>query len=188
MEFIKLNHSHKVDYDLMYQYLIDAKEIFTLFNAKWCLFGGTLLGAVRNGDFISEDYDIDIFFFQKDWHKIKLISELFEKKGYTIKFFNGAPVFLVIFGKGEEWIDVWIMTKQSDGYYESHKYSFHGKFFDKMKIAKIRNLECPIPNHAKEFLKIFYGSNWRIPGEGNAEFVKNKELFKVLNERKKLGI
>lgn len=46
------------------------------------MYGGALLGYVRDGDLISWDTDIDLFVWMKDYPKILASKKEFEKKGF----------------------------------------------------------------------------------------------------------
>jgi len=52
------------------------KQIADKYNLKLILAYGTLLGAIREGDFITHDYDIDLMIFKEDIEKLLLKLKL----------------------------------------------------------------------------------------------------------------
>ena len=44
--------------------------VFNKYNLKWCIAYGTLLGAIRDGGFISWDHDVDVFMPYADYRKL----------------------------------------------------------------------------------------------------------------------
>ena len=52
----------------------DFDEVCKKYDIKWCLFGGSVIGAVRHQGFIPWDDDIDIFMTRKDFDAFKKIA------------------------------------------------------------------------------------------------------------------
>jgi hypothetical protein len=50
------------------------------------MYGGALLGYVRNGDLISWDRDIDLFVWKDDYQKVRMLKKEIEKKGFKYLF------------------------------------------------------------------------------------------------------
>jgi len=91
--------------DLAKEAFIDIKEILDANGITFFLVSGTLLGAIRNGGFMENDYDIDLGFFGHDIdieHCKNIIREsekfsIFESYGeysFAIKHTNGVLIDL----------------------------------------------------------------------------------------------
>lgn len=190
-----LSKFHLPDYKLMYQLLKDMKRIFGFHDIKWCCCFGTLLGAVRDGDFAGmmvdgvfkkHDYDMDIAIFGEDIPKFQKAFDDFLKLGYSVSHLNMAPA--VIF-KENEWMDLWLFGKaKNKDYVGCMGYLFHKRFFENLKTAKIKDIEVNVPNFAEEFVELIYGSDWKTPNpKGSPKFLC-KSFLPELEERMKQGI
>ncbi len=69
--------------------LKDIKFLFDKNNIRFWLMYGTLLGFVRDKQFITWDWDIDISTWYYDYDKIKNLTIEFEKLGYEVTFQEG---------------------------------------------------------------------------------------------------
>ena len=56
---------------------------------KYSLYGGTLIGAVRDNDFIPWDDDVDVIMLRDDYNKLKKIAE---KEIFNSPFFLQTPI------------------------------------------------------------------------------------------------
>jgi phosphorylcholine metabolism protein LicD len=70
----------------MRKYLYELIEILTQCKIRYFLTSGTLLGLVREGDFIQGDMDIDLGIFFTDLTPIACqnLKKLLHKKNWTI--------------------------------------------------------------------------------------------------------
>lgn len=191
-----LSKSHLPDYDLMYQLLRDLKRIFAFHGIKWCCHFGTLLGAVRDGDFAGmnvdgvfkkHDYDMDIAIFEKDRTKFQNAFDDFLKLGYNVFPLNLAPA--VIF-KENEWVDLWLLgqSEKNKDYLGCGGLVFHKRFFEELGVAKIKGIKVFVPNFAEEFLELLYGLDWKVPDPKGSPKIFNKDFPAELEKRVKQGI
>jgi len=74
----------QIDKDIAFANLLTAKQILEDNGIRFGLMFGTLLGAVRDGDFIDWDEDIDIYLLEeqrKDFHNV---LQLFRNRGLEL--------------------------------------------------------------------------------------------------------
>lgn len=189
-----MQKGHIVNYDLLYQMLKDFKEAAEKYKIKWCCIFGTLLGVIRNSDFAGQfiedkfvpyDFDFDIAIILDD-RGLEIVDKMFrelEQKGFE---YHSKTTYPWILSKENEWMDFWIFWKSTQylGYYQCNCFPFQRKFFDELKTAKLRELEVFIPNHAEEFLDLFYeanGNDWKVPNRlALSQFIDNKRLYSTL--------
>ncbi len=160
-----------------------AKEVFNELNIQYWLFYGTLLGAVRENDFILHDNDLDVGMYIND-HKDELISK-FKEKGFELKKTFGSK------NEGLEYalernsikLDIFFFYKEKDYIWTSEWYCnkfVNFKILKKLKLvkAKLLKIKYPfiktkeikfkgekflIPSNSEECLEAHYGKDWKIP-------------------------
>jgi len=140
--------------------LIDFKKIMEKNNIEFILGYGSLLGAIRENDFISYDEDVDVLILDKN--KKKFLESLFDliDIGFEVGRYDGELLSIM---RNGEYIDIYFFRKGTLGYlinkgdkvkekflYETMKYEFLGEVFT-------------IPKDYEGYLKYYYGNNWRIP-------------------------
>jgi len=142
-----------------YANLRDCADILNNLGIKWVLFGGTLLGAIREGDIIQNDWDVDILILELKKDKyFKVISAL-KEKGFTPWHEMSNPA---CFSRDGEYIDLYRATKSKEGIHSCIGFQFHDKFFKILKKEKLGNAEYPVPNYLKKFIELLYEKDWRI--------------------------
>ena len=67
-----------------------------MFDIKYFIDGGTLLGAVRHKGIIPWDDDADVCVFEEDEHKLLNLKPFLNKYGYDItKFWGGYKIYYI---------------------------------------------------------------------------------------------
>jgi len=151
--------------------LFGIKKVFDTLNIKFWPKYGTLLGMIREQDFIKGDNDIDLTMLASDW--FPELSECFEAAGYSHCFtaFNSKIPAQISPIKGKVRADIGLMHYYSpeNTYIRLSKrpydkwdcipgVHFKGDFFIDFLGGKFR-----IHNKSEILLENWYGTNWRVP-------------------------
>ena len=90
----EMNAMHDIQYEMLKDLIVVLKQL----NIKYYFVHGSLLGAVRDHDFIDEDDDIDIAIFRKDYNRLMFHGPALLKGEY---FLQNSPNdrFPLAFGK-----------------------------------------------------------------------------------------
>jgi phosphorylcholine metabolism protein LicD len=158
------------DYEKLFEILVTSKGILDELNIKWSLAWGSLLGAVREQDFIQNgEEDLDLFLINTPTKEYMKFAKILIDHGYDAHRHTSNPGK---FFHGYAGLDIWrIGLKPGDGsdFYWFKHFPFQSKYFKDLKVGKIKDVECPILNHSEEFLEIIYG-DWRTPSMQTAPF------------------
>ncbi len=194
-EDITYENSTAIDKTIATKNLLDFKQILEKHGLTFFLMHGTLLGAIRDNDFISYDIDIDTCIMDEET-LIELIPALAEA-GLLLCRFEKHVIYSFI--RDNVYIDVYIVN-QLEGlikpFYVRYLYRIiPRKYFVGHHSMTFIGEEFRIPNHAIRMLEFWYGKNWQIPianSPSNDEdkigkFLSHhmKFLFKPLRKKKK---
>lgn len=140
---------------------------------EWFIFFGTLLGAIREGQLIKGDDDIDIYVAKK--HRDE-VTKLLEKLGCTVTD-NRCPYFLQVTREENGnlgFIDIYFYEANSERLEE--RYNFTGNWarpeytlhiplelIFPLQTTTVENINVFIPNWSRACLEYLYGRNWQIP-------------------------
>lgn len=137
---------------------------------RFWLEGGSLLGAIRNGDIIPWDYDVDIGIYRDDIvkssHLLSCHSEVFEdEKGFVWETAAEGEFFRVQYSRTNHLhVDIFpfysvngTMTKNT--WFKTHRQDreFPESFLRPLETISFVGIQAPIPNNARKFLEFKFG-------------------------------
>lgn len=145
--------------------------ILNKYNIKAFLYGGTLLGYIREKGFIKHDDDLDLGIFEKDIPKMQLLKKELLQKGWKVK---GDTKEMIVFEKPEFYylnIDFYYFIKTDNKYivYPYHKYDL--LLYNSLIKVNFLDILLNIPKNYISCLKEDYGKSW------------NKSIYVSQNKR-----
>lgn len=139
--------------------LLDLKQVFDRASLEFGLIYGTLLGAVRDGDFISWDEDVDVFILDED--RARLHDLLWELRDVGINLVRmEGDLYSVM--RDDDYIDIYVFrgvgTKRwcNQDVVDSDFLMFKGRI-------PFLGTEFHSPKDPARFLEVMYGADWRTP-------------------------
>jgi len=188
--------------DELFSSLCKVHRIFDLIGVQSVITGGTLLGAVRNGDLLPNDSDWDVEVIDSDVETILGHRDLFEADGLILKFpitcrmltfpdrkpsANEVErrIIEVYDTQGVFHGDIFIHTLFSDGIlrrfnlsenaYFNAKMTFPYWFIENRRKIQIRNRLFFCPAEPELMVARIYGPRWKTP------FIKHGPKIKGYN-------
>lgn len=157
--FLGINQINK---EIAFQNLNDIAKILRKHNIPLTPCYGTLLGIIRDHDFIEWDEDIDLMVLNEK--KDDLLDALWDMKDIGFKFIreDRCDHILTVMREGE-YIDFYIMDSISPEIRTDYSINF---FFEKHLSNLIEwdfnGLQVMVPKDYDEFLSFLYG-DWKTP-------------------------
>lgn len=162
--------------------LKNLKEVLLEHDIHFCLNFGTLLGAIRDHDFIPHDYDIDLSMHEK--YKKTFISSLPElrERGIILCGHYKGNIFNLYYDGIICDIDIVydMIFPYSLRYYRLLEKCYPKFYTKETEWIDFMGDKYEVPKNPERFLQYMYGKNWRIPQKG-----KHARLFPhwMLHER-----
>jgi len=144
--------------------LIELSNILKSIEIPHFLSSGTLLGAVRQGNFIPWDWDVQFYFKLEDVKgQYEKILHLFESSGFVSKKLDTSDnhwKIVVIKYNTEYEMTAW---EKSGKMRVRSNWSISGHFFESPDTIDFlgNTYQCMTP--ATEYLEYCYGKDWRTP-------------------------
>lgn len=131
---------------------------------------GTLLGAVRDGDLIEYDTDLDIGILYRDREKFLQLKEKIEKDGFHLKKDHSMDFYRICLSATNTLhADVFFWKKNSEGMMYREQYlkkddnkgrDFPEKHILQLKTRMIKDAAYPVPDEPEKFCEFRFGKNW----------------------------
>lgn len=151
----------KINKSIAKQNLLDFNRIAKENNLPFGLIYGTLLGAIRENDFIDHDEDIDLYILGE--HNEILLNLLFvlRNNGFDVARYDRRGLISII--RNDEYIDIYVFHK-----FEKGVRICCGECVLEKHITDTINIEFltesfMIPRDYLGYLQFQYGSDWNVP-------------------------
>ncbi|GEO11237.1 LicD family protein [Segetibacter aerophilus] len=164
-EIYLVNGTKKMNVNIATENLKIFHSLVSQSKITYGLFFGTLLGAIREKNFIVHDEDTDIYVLSED--KEKFLSLLFKFKELGLILVR-CQENLISLMRADEYIDVYFFRpKRKLGFFkvrilENHN-EYSAKNLEEPVLYHFLGIELYIPHNPEKILKELYGKNWRIP-------------------------
>lgn len=147
--------------------LFKAKELLDEKGISFGLAYGTLLGAIREHDFIAHDYDVDIYIKDKE-KLLSVIPEFYERGLKLCRVQEGR---LYSFRHGNAYIDLYILRKAPFPFnlycYFIGSSIMPKKYYDHTTHLDFLGKSFLVPQDSEGLMEFCYGKTWRIPIKGD---------------------
>lgn len=151
-----------MDKEIGKENLLLFKKIAKRNSLQFELYYGTMLGAIREHDFIAHDEDIDIVMLKEHLNEFKAILFELRDNGFEVIRFDRRQGLCSIMRKGE-YIDVYFLEELCSGVHAMMGEPTPSKYLLELKECDFLGDVFLIPKDAEEFALFEYGTNWRIP-------------------------
>lgn len=171
-----------MDNQKAFENLRDTTQLLNLSNLNYFLIDGTLLGIIRENNFIGHDTDIDLGVYMEEWdldifckfvykmmyagfilyHSFGVFGKHFEaafyRNGIKIDLFFyykvGDKIRFNAFLNGGRTLPNDILTYEYDAYN-----------FDRLGFVDFNGYNFRVPSNPLEVLEAKYGVDWRVPNK-----------------------
>ncbi len=134
---------------------------------------GTLLGAVREGDFIGHDSDIDLGYVSRCTHPVDVIRESFRlqrelgERGFLIDRYSAAAFKVtVVDADGSDWgLDVFGGFLMDGRLYLMGEIgtAYDERWIFPLTTSTLAGRTFPVPAVPERLLEATYGPGWKVP-------------------------
>lgn len=164
----------QIDRDIAFENLNIISQVLNKENINWGPYLGTLLGIVRDNNFIAWDEDTDLFILHEDEEKLKNALWVLIDLGFEVIRYERRGLYSIM-RKGE-YVDFYILKEVSPTLRFSgggSDYIF-SKFLEETILWNFRGMPIKIFKQYEEYLTFQYG-DWKTPVQ-YADF--NLNIFK----------
>lgn len=155
----------QIDKTIAFENLIIFKEILDKYQIPFMLSYGTLLGAIREKDFIDHDEDIDITIKEEFRNKFLCSLKELYKFGFQIVRYDRRDLYSIM-RKGE-YIDIYFFHPINNHRWECSGSLSLDEFFKEPDIITFQGIQFQTHSNHLDYLVLEYGPNWGTPIKWN---------------------
>jgi phosphorylcholine metabolism protein LicD len=152
-----------IDREVCKNNLLDFKKVLDRAGVEFGLIYGTLLGAVREGNFIEHDEDVDVYI--KESELDKLLALLFDLRqcGFEVaRYYQRRG--LLSFIRDNDYIDVYVFWRMESGRWRrTSDASLPASSLDSHDLINFLGVQFRTLKDHKSFLDLVYGTDWATP-------------------------
>ncbi len=143
----------------------NLKELAELLSAAGIQSGpafGSLLGIVRDHDFIAWDEDIDMYILQEQETAFRSLLWKMRENGFELVRYDWRGLYSVM--RDGEYIDFYVFRSVSPELRNNGGPTFiFEKYFRDTVRVNFKGVSLTIPSDSEELLSFLYGDSWRTP-------------------------
>jgi hypothetical protein len=151
----------RIDKAKSFENLLVLKRVFERNNIKYQLAFGTLLGAIRDKDFISHDEDIDLAFLSEDKTNVLNILPQLIAEGFIVARYDRKGLISVI--RNDEYTDFYFFKPYRDGFRSCSGIICPSTFLENTTMIDFKGTIFPVPIDYVNFFRYQYGEDWETP-------------------------
>lgn len=154
--------NHKIDKDKMLENIQILSLYLDKIGINWGPAFGTLIGVVRNDDFLPWNPVFDIYILKEDEERFKDVLWLLMEVGFNL--FRHERRGLYYLKRNNEVIKVFVLHKiSSDVRHTGGSDFIHEKYLQNTVKWNFNDIMLNVPEEVDEYLSFRYGENWITP-------------------------
>ncbi len=154
-----------IDKEKSFDNLLLLKSILCEHDIIFLLAFGTLLGVVRDKDFISHDEDIDLIIWDEYKQKFFDLLPVMRDHGFEVARYDRRSLISII--RNGEYIDIYFFKANDEGFNTSGAIFFPSNLIRETVDYEFKNTLFKVPKKYECFLDYEYGQDWRTPIQWN---------------------
>lgn len=152
-----------IDKKKAFENLCLFKDIADRNGFRFFLAYGTLLGAIREKDFIDHDEDIDL---GADYQDVDMfMSMLFELRehGFEVARWDDRGLISII--RNNEYIDIYFFKKYNDKLLINCGEPLPRQYLENQEVIEFKGVEFNAPADTVGAVEYWYGKDWQTPAQ-----------------------
>jgi glycerol-3-phosphate cytidylyltransferase len=130
-------------------------------NLSFGIIAGTLLGAVREHDFIAHDEDIDVFLTDEDKEHFFATLPQFMEQGFIVARYDRRGLLSII--RNGEYIDIYFFSEYKENIRICSGWCIPEKYLINVDFIDFLGGKFLAPKDYYGFLEFEYGKEWKTP-------------------------
>ncbi len=142
--------------------LQEASDVLSSAGVRFWLTGGSLLGAIRENNFIAWDDDVDLDMLEEEFVGVmKELKERLIEAGFVVRLIESNRFPKMAFFKYGQKIALGAL--RDDGEYRTRPaYKYPARFFNEKEKIDFKGRQFLVPSPPEKFLEHVYG-DWQTP-------------------------